>query len=91
MDAEQELDSLLAQFEEELKAGNIDPDDAKALIRNLKEQQQLMVAELPDSEDKRKAQAAIADFWKQHEQTLEKIENQHFNEYLQKRPNRGQF
>ena len=34
MDAEQELDSLLDHIEEELKAGNIDPDDVSQFSRS---------------------------------------------------------
>ena len=91
MDAEQELDSLLDHIEEELKAGNIDPDDVSQFIESAIQALKKTLAELPDSQEKRKALAALAHFWKTQEQRIAEIENRHFNEYLQKRPNRGQF
>ena len=82
----EELDRLFAQFEEELKAGYIDPDDVGPFVESAIHALEESTATIPDSEeDKRAALAAIAHFWEQRDE----IERRFFNISLQ--AHRGQF
>ena len=81
----EELDSLLAQFEEELKAGYIDPDDVGPFVASAIHALEESTAAITDSEGKRAALAAIAHFWEQRDE----IERRFFNIELQ--AHRGQF
>ena len=90
----EELDSLLAQFEEELKAGNIDPDDANAVTSALRQGKVDLweeALEQVDEQTRREAIEKLADILKQRDQDISQIENRILQDWLHSHRKRGQF